>query len=90
MGYKTIIIGIRPEHIRSADECDAKGKCMLTVNSEIAEMTGSETNVYFNLAGKRHIARIRSDEKISSGDSVKLLIDPDDVHFFDPETTCAI
>lgn len=92
VGYKgrNIIVGVRPEHIRSADECDTKGKCVLTVNTEIAEMTGSETNVYFNLAGKRHIARIRSDKKISSGDIIKLLIDPETIHFFDPETTKAI
>ena len=91
-GYKSrnVILGIRPEHILSADEGNSKGKCALTVSAEIAETTGNETNVYFNLSGKRHIARIRSEEKISSGDSVRLLINPDDVHFFDPETTCAI
>ena len=87
---RNIILGIRPEHILSADESNSKGKCALTVTAEIAETTGSETNIYFNLAGKRHIARIRSEEKISSGNSIRLFIDPDNVHFFDPETTFAI
>lgn len=87
---KNVVLGVRPEHILSSEEADAKNKCIMTVNAEIAEMTGSETNVYFMLAGKKHIARIKTEKKIDAGDSVKLLIDPDTVHFFDSETTEAI
>ncbi len=87
---KKIILGIRPEHILPAEGKGEKGKCILTVIAEIAEMTGNETNIYFNFGNKRCIAKIRPEEKISSGDRVKLLIDPESVHFFDPETTKAI
>ena len=91
-GYtdKTVILGIRPEHILSACETASKGKCAMTVNAQIAEMTGSETNVYFELSGKRHIARIKAEQKINAGDSIKLYIDPAAVHFFDKATTEAI
>ena len=85
---KDIIIGIRPEHILSEGE-DA-GKCSMTVVAEIAEMTGCETNIYFELSGKRQIARIKTERKITAGESVKLFIDPDDVYFFDALTTKAI
>lgn len=87
---KRIIIGIRPEHFLSPDETAEKGKCRLDISAELAEMTGSETNVYFDLDGKRHIARIKSEKKIARGDRVSLLIDPETVHFFDKETTLAI
>ena len=86
---REIILGIRPEHFL-APENGAKGMSGLTVSAELAEMTGSETNIYFDLDGKRHIARIKSEQKISRGDRVELLIDPLTVHFFDKETTLAI
>lgn len=88
---KEIILGIRPEHIHSDNAPNAeKGKCILDVTAEIAEMTGSETNVYFNLGDKTHIARIKSENKINSGDTIRLYIDEKNAHFFDKETTCAI
>lgn len=87
---KNIVLGIRPEHFISPDEASEKGGCSLTVSAELAEMTGSETNIHFELDGKRHIARIKSDKKINRGDKIKLLVDPETVHFFDKETTLAI
>ena len=87
---KNIIVGIRPEHFLSPEETSENGKCVLNVSAELSEMTGSETNIYFELDGKRHIARIKSDKKVNRGDRVKLIIDPEAVHFFDKETTLAI
>lgn len=87
---KDIVFGIRPEHILSDGDSDTADKCSLTVVAEISEMTGSETNIYFELSGKRHIARIKTERKISAGESVKLYIDPEAVHFFDKETSKAI
>ena len=81
---KEIIIGIRPEHIHSESEGE---RIPITVVAEIAEMTGSETNIYFELSGKRHIARIKTERKINAGESVKLFIDPESAYFFDKETT---
>lgn len=88
---KEIILGIRPEHILSDDSPDTeKGKCVLDVTAEIAEMTGSETNVYFTLEDKTHIARIKPENRISSGDSVRLYISENNTHFFDKDTTSVI
>lgn len=85
---KEIILGIRPEHILSEDDAESKkGCCILDVTADIAEMTGSETNVYFRLGEKIHIARIKPENRISGGDSVKLYINPNSVHFFDRDTT---
>ena len=88
---KDIIMGIRPEHFLSADEAKKeKDCCIMTVKTEIAEMTGSETNIYFELGEKRCIARIKSEEKICSGDCVKLAFKSTSAYFFDKETKVAI
>ena len=88
---KEIVIGIRPEHFQSdSDANEEKGKCSLTVTAEIAEMTGSETNIYFRLGNKTHIARIKPENRISGGDTVKLYFSENDIHFFDKETTNSI
>ncbi len=87
---KNIVLGIRPEHIHSDFDGETAGKFPITVVVEIAEMMGNETNIYFDLSGKRHIARIKTDRKISAGESLKLYIDPEDAYFFDAQTTKAI
>lgn len=88
---KDIVLGIRPEHFLSAEEAKSeKDCCTMTVKTEIAEMTGSETNIYFELGGKRHIARIRAENKICSGDCVKLAFRSTAAHFFDKSTKEAI
>ncbi len=87
---KNVVLGIRPEHIYSEYDADVSGKSPVTVVAEIAEMTGNETNIYFDLSGKRHIARVKTERKISAGESVKLYFDPETAYFFDKETTKAI
>ena len=87
---KNVVLGIRPEHICSESDADVSGKCPVTVVAEIAEMTGNETNIYFDLSGKRYIARVKTEKKISAGESVKLYFDPETAYFFDKETTKAI
>ena len=84
---KDIILGIRPEHFLSRDEGDISDKCRMNVVAEISEMTGNETNIYFELSGKRHIARIKTGRKIGAGESAELFIDPETAYFFDKETT---
>ncbi len=87
---KNVVLGIRPEHIHSDIDGETANRIPITVVAEIAEMMGNETNIYFDLSGKRHIARIKTDRKIGTGESVKLYIDPEDAYFFDKETTKAI
>ncbi len=86
---KSVVMGVRPEHFSAAvnkTKCD----CVINATVEIAEITGNEINLYFSLGDNTHIARIKSNEKISSGDVVNLCINEDYVHFFDKETTNAI
>ena len=83
-------VGEQTTEIETEEQPEQKKGCKLTINAEIAEMTGNETNIYFSLSGKRHIARIKTDKKISSGDSINLIINPETIHYFDTETTAAI
>ncbi len=87
---KEIVLGVRPEHFLAFDKTIEKGRCRLDISAELAEMTGSETNIYFDLGDKRHIAVIKAENKINRGEKVSLLIDPQTVHFFDKETSLAI
>lgn len=85
-----VILGVRPEHIRELEKGESeKGKCVITVKTELAELLGSEMNIYFELDGKRHIARIASSSGAESGEK-KLVIDANRIHFFDKATTLAI
>ena len=88
---RAVIMGIRPEHISAySGGMNIQEGCVITAQAEIAEMTGGEVNVYFNLAQSRCIARIRTERKINTGDAIKLLIDCNTAHFFDKETSKAI
>ncbi|MBQ2904086.1 MAG: sn-glycerol-3-phosphate ABC transporter ATP-binding protein UgpC [Clostridia bacterium] len=88
---KEIILGIRPEQfLTKPPSGNDKSGCTLNVTAEIAEMTGSETNIYFSLGSSTHIARIKPEKKISGGDTVKLYIEGSVLHYFDKDTTYAI
>lgn len=88
---KQVILGVRPEHIRELQKGeDESGKCVITVKAELAELLGSEMNIYFELDGKRHIARIASELASVGGGETKLVIESGLTHFFDKETTLAI
>ncbi len=85
-----VVLGVRPEHIRELEKDESeKGKCVFSVKTELAELLGSEMNIYFELDGKRHIARIASGTFAEDGEK-KLVIDASRVHFFDKATTLAI
>lgn len=88
---RNIVLGVRPEHIRKLEKGETqKDKCVINVKTELAELLGSEMNVYFELDGKRHIARISSEQSPVPYEEASLVIDAKKVHFFDADTTLAI
>ena len=88
---KEIIIGIRPEHffMDTASQSN-KDVCRITVKAEISEMTGNESNVYFHIGDKLHVASIKTDKKICNNESVNLAFNSSDVYYFDKDTTLTI
>ena len=88
---KPIVYGIRCEdmHINSSYALENKQN-EITLKADLAEMMGSEVYIYSSINDKEIIAKVRSDTNISSGDIVKLYIDTEKVHLFDPESELLI
>lgn len=88
---KEIILGIRPEDLHIEKEIvEAAGKSVVDVHITLDEMMGSEVYLYFMIDGKKMIARVPSKLSAKTGDTVKLALDPENVHIFDKETEQAI
>lgn len=88
---KPVVYGIRCEdmHINSSYALENQQN-EITLKADLAEMMGSEVYIYSSINDKEIIAKVRSDTNISSGDSVKLYIDTEKVHLFDPESELLI
>ena len=88
---KEIMLGVRPEDLHIEPEIvENAGKSVFRTEVTLDEMMGSEIYLYFNLDREKMIARIPSKYNAKMGDHVKLAIDPDTIHIFDPETEKAI
>ena len=88
---KRVIYGIRCEdmHINPNYRLE-NGQNELAIKADLAEMMGSEVYIYSTIDDKEIIAKVRSENYISSGDSVKLYIDVEKAHLFDPESEILI
>ena len=88
---KRVIYGIRSEdmHINPNYRLE-NGQNELAIKADLAEMMGSEVYIYSTIDDKEIIAKVRSENYISSGDSVKLYIDVEKAHLFDPESEILI
>src|SRR5690554_6448580 len=84
---KPIIMGIRPEDIYD-DKEDVNIKNAETVKLvvDVAELLGSETNIYTNINEYSVCASVSARDDLRLGDDVILKIDMDKTHFFDAKT----
>jgi len=92
-GYvgKEVIFGIRPEDIHDEPVfIESFPDDVIEVNIEVAELTGAELMLYSSLAGHDFVARIDARNQIKAGDKVKLGLDLNKAHFFDPESEMRI
>ena len=85
---KTVILGVRPEHLRVNDP-DADAIC--TVEVEVIEQLGSEI-VLDTRVGTLHLMVSRVDPQLhlAEGEAVRLSANSEQLHFFDPQTELAI
>lgn len=88
---KRIVYGIRCEdmHVNPSFRLE-NGQNEIMLKADLAEMMGSDVYIYSSINDKEIIAKVRSDTHISSGDSVKLYIDIEKAHLFDPESELLI
>ena len=84
---KEIILGIRPEDIHDeAVVMETYPEAILDIVVDVAELLGSETNLYTSVNGSNVCASINARAGVRIGDKMKLALDMHKCHFFDPES----
>ncbi|HHW79471.1 MAG TPA: sn-glycerol-3-phosphate ABC transporter ATP-binding protein UgpC [Acholeplasmataceae bacterium] len=84
---KDIIVGIRPEDIHDDEVVfETYPESILEIEVDVAELLGSETNIYTTLNGASVVASVDARAGIQIGQKLNLAFDMNKIHFFDPET----
>jgi multiple sugar transport system ATP-binding protein len=82
---KEIVLGIRPEDIHDEEVVmEAYPGAVLDIVVDVAELLGSETNIYTSVNGNNVCASINARTGVRIGDKMKLALDMNKCHFFDP------
>ncbi len=87
---ENIILGIRPEHFEIYDEKLHQGFPEITAEVEVIEPMGAETYAYLRKGNTTFNARFHPSSLVKVGESLRLAIIPDKIHFFDPDNEQAI
>ena len=87
-GYlgKTVVMGIRPEHINDARLDVTENPNKITAKIRVYELLGAEVFLYFDFAGSQMTARVDPKTTAKMGDDVVFSIDINMVHFFDKDS----
>ncbi|MDX9691620.1 MAG: sn-glycerol-3-phosphate ABC transporter ATP-binding protein UgpC [Acholeplasmataceae bacterium] len=84
---KEIVLGIRPEDIHDEEVVmEAYPGAVLNIVVDVAELLGSETNIYTNINGNNVCASINARTGVRIGDKMNLALDMNKCHFFDPKS----
>ena len=84
---KDIVLGIRPEDIHDEKVVmDTYPGAVLSIKVDVAELLGSETNIYTSVNESNICAVVNARANIRIGDEIKLALDMNKAHFFNPET----
>ncbi|HBG76590.1 MAG TPA: sugar ABC transporter ATP-binding protein, partial [Clostridiales bacterium] len=84
---KEVVMGIRPEDLHD-EEIFLQSSTESTVKAyvDVVELMGSETYLYLNLAGLNVTARVDPRSTARQGDTIRIAMDSNHLHFFDKET----
>ena len=94
-GYldKTVVMGIRPEHIHDSKLATVEGldtRNQISSQIRVYELLGAEVFLYFDFAGTQMTARVDPRTQAKTGDNFTFSLDMNQVHFFDKETELTI
>lgn len=79
LGGRSVILGIRPEHMEISDEG-------METTVTLVEPTGSSTQITAKLATQEVVGAFRERLRVSPGEMLRMRPSPGQVHFFDGET----
>jgi multiple sugar transport system ATP-binding protein len=84
---KEVIMGIRPEDLHD-EEIFIQSAQDSTIKAyvDVVELMGSETYLYLTVSGKNLTARVDPRSTARTGDTIKIALDPNKLHFFDKDT----
>ena len=87
-GYvgKTVVLGIRPEHLDDDPELVAKCDSTIKAKIEVYELLGAEVFLYFTINGANMTARVNPRTEARTGSEVTFGIETSKIHVFDKET----
>jgi len=83
---KNVVLGIRPENIKSKPSSAGKNYHVHEATVEALENMGNEILVYSKIGNNQLIARFGPDAEVHLDAPVKLYFNLSKIHFFDPET----
>lgn len=88
---KEIVCGIRPEHINDVEFVpDFVEEDTFVAEVDVTELMGAEAYLYVTCGGHSLTARVDSHTRAQDGEPIKLVINPEKMHFFDKQTEKAI
>ena len=84
---KQMVLGARPENI-SPEQFPGQNDNAISATVNVIEPVGNRTDVYLtHPTGQKFIAGIDPHTKLQANDAVKMYIDPERIHIFEPEET---
>ena len=84
---KTIVAGIRPEHIHDEEAyLSNMGDSTVSAHVDVTEMMGAETYLYLTIAGVPFTARVNPRTTAKHNDDIKVCFDMNKVLLFDKES----
>jgi len=84
---RAIVLGIRPENIADAAHApESVNSQEISAMVEVTEPMGAETFLYLNTTEHSFIAKVNSERPYACNAGIRLRLNLDKVHFFDPET----
>ena len=84
------IMSVAPEDITDEADVIAESKNVVKVAVDVAELLGATTNIHFDMNSSHVCAAVSARADIKIGDELKLAIDMEKCHFFDPETQLCV
>lgn len=88
---KEVVLGLRPEHIQLDPSLFPNSNlASLPAIVEVAELLGSETNLFLDVNGYKLVAKVPAQTKARPGETVTAWLNMDEAHWFHKDTGLAI